>query len=197
MNFLRSEKFKIPFLSAVLVAFGITFCVSPIDSFGTIEVVCAVLLNLVGIVFVIAFCFAPDFARSAGQLFVGAVSIAIGIIIAFVPSTLVLGACVLGGVLGTHRILLAVDTKTLGDKKYYIDLIFGLIIYVLSMVLLVLNMTALPENIVIIAMGACMIAFGVMLCLVTFALKRNNANLVKLLEDCGVYFDENSENQAE
>lgn len=193
MNFLKSEKFKVSAVSIILVALGIALCVASEDLLGSIEIACAILSILVGVIFLLAFCFAPDFARNLGQILVGIFAMAIGTMIIFVPSTLVLGVCVFGGILGTKRITLSVDTKILGDKKFYIDFIFGILIYVLSVSILVLNMVLSSSRLVILLLGIGMIIIGVLYVVVTFALKRNNENLVKLINDSGYEILDNSD----
>ncbi len=194
MSILLKEKARVILTSIVAIILGILFCAIPGKSLDALEMFVAGVLIFVGVVYVLGFCFAPEFSKEASILIIGMVAIALGILVLFIPSSLVLGIGLIAGLTGLKRLGLAIDAKYLGDKNWWIDLIFGLGVFILGMLLIIFRCTSIAVNAVMIYMGATLIVFGIMNLVLIFALKREVTKFKKLFKS---YIDKNEEISGE
>ena len=110
------------------------------------------------------------------------VAIALGILVMFIPSSLVLGIGLIAGLTGLKRLGLAIDARYLGDRNWWIDLVFGLAVFVLGMLLIIFRCTSIAVNAVMIYMGVALIVYGIMNLVLIFALKREITKFKKLFK---------------
>lgn len=183
MKIFFNEKFRVILISMLMVALGIVFCVVPEKSMNAIELIIAVGLVLVGMVYIFGFCFAPDFAKEARILLIGLLATALGILVIFVPSALVLGIGIIYGYAGLSRIGLSIDEKLAGDRSWWIEFASGIIVFALSLSLIILRSTSIAASIVMIYMGSCLIAMGVFNLVLVFALKRGTERIKKMIKE--------------
>lgn len=182
MNILKKEKTRVVITSVLMIVLGILFCALPEQSLSTLETIVAAVLIFVGIIYIIGFCFAPDFSREASLLIVGLLATALGIMVIFVPSSLVLGIGLFAGFSGLRRIGFSIDSKYMGDRNWWIDLAYGLFVFVLGVLLIIFRCTSIAVNAVMIYMGVSLLIEGIMNLVLVFALKREVTKFKRLLK---------------
>lgn len=172
MNIFQKGNLRVIISAVVMIVLGILFCVLPEQSLNTLEIVVSGLLIFIGMVNIFAFSFAPGFSREGGILFLGIISLGLGVFIIFVPSSLILGLGLYTGFIGIKRVMLATNLKAVGDRNWWVDLAVGILVFVLGVLLIVLRCTNLAINAVMIYMGVSLLLEGILDLVMLFAFKR-------------------------
>lgn len=197
MNIFQKGKLQVIISAVVMIILGILFCALPEKSLNTLEVVVAGTLIFIGMINIFAFCFAPDFSRESGILLIGIIGIGLGVLVIFVPNSLVLALGIYTAFSGIKRVLYSIDLKTFGERNWWIDLSVGLFAFVLGVLLIVLRGTSLANNAVMIFMGVSLLLEGVLDLVMLFVLKREVAKFKKIFNSDMVEIEKTEKSDIE
>lgn len=188
MNFFKREKVRLIAMSCLFIIFGILFCVIPNKSLSVIETISAVCLIVFGLISLFSYCFTPILFRDSSTLVKSIVAIMLGLLISFIPTFFVFVVGLIVAFNGLERFGYALDVKEVGDKKWWIDFIAGLIIFALGVTAVILCNTSVASNIVMIYFGISLILDGLINIILIFALHREIAKVKKFVKSNGEDF---------
>lgn len=171
-KFVKKERIKLTIYSIFLVVFGMLFILIPNKSINILEIITATCLIIYGIVGLLGYCVSPIFIRDPLQLLEALIAIVFGALLDFFPSLFILGIGLFIMFGGLKHFILSLEIREKGDKNWWIDSIFGLIISGLGLAVAILCNTSVAERITSIMLGVSMIISGLMYFIMIFALKR-------------------------
>lgn len=154
------KKLESVIISAALIVVGLLFCVLPSSVIDIIETVILVGVLIYGGVCMLVYCFTPADFRNNAHLFKAAISLCLGLLLIFVRSFFVsvFGLVIL--VSGVKTALSSRVYKAVGDKKWYMELLIGLLLFVLGTVVIILSNTNVAKKIVLIILGLSLVIQG-------------------------------------
>lgn len=177
-NILKKKRYEIIIMSAVYIIFGILFCVLPNQMLGILETIIAFCCLVYGCFFMFVYLVTPDVFRDYETIIKSVLAIVIGLLLVFVKSFFVMAIGVLLAMTGVKDILNARAYKLLDDKKWWSDLVVGIILIVAGVALFVLCNTSVATKIVMIFMGLTLIIDGVANLAFIFVVHKNIKQLV-------------------
>jgi hypothetical protein len=188
MNFLKREKVNSVVLSCVFIVLGLLFCIVPNKSLSIIETIASVCLIAFGVVSLFLYCFTPILFRDSSSLVNAILAICLGLLISFIPSFFVFGVGLVVAFNGLERFGYSLDLKEVGDKKWWIDCVSGIIIFALGITTVILCNTSVASSILMIYFGISIILDGVINLTLIFALHREITKVKKFVKSNGEGF---------
>lgn len=174
-----NENIKVILFNIFLIIFGVLFCAMPQKFVGILEIIVSIFLILYGLINLFGYCFAPTFLKEPFMLFESIVLIVAGFLIDIVSNLfiLVLGIIIL--VFGIKRIVSAIEIKSLNNKNWWVDLVFGIVICLLGMLVSILCYTKIVQSAVIILLGASLMFSGIINLIIAFTLRKQIKKLAE------------------
>ncbi len=183
MNFIKKEKTKTIIVSALLILFGILFCLLPQKFVNAIETALSVFLIIYGLFLIISYCVQPLIYRNSTTIVEGIAIICIGVLLALIPSLFVLGIGIAILISGLKTFGYAFDVKEIGDKHWWVDLVSGAFVFALGITIVVLCNTKTATNILMIMLGLSLAVKVVINLILVFALHREFKKVKKFIKE--------------
>lgn len=154
------KKLESVIISAALVVVGLLFCVLPTNIIEIIETVVLVGVLIYGGVCMLIYCFTPADFRNNVYLFKAMISLCVGLLLMFVRSFFVSAFGLVILVSGVKTAMSSRVYKAVGDKKWYMELIAGLVLSILGALVIVISNLDVIRKLVFILLGATLIVQG-------------------------------------
>ncbi len=177
MKKLNRYKVKIIIFSALLIIFGILFCLLPESAISVLGIIISVFLIAWGVFLIFGYCVAPKELQEPFELMEGVVLLVVGIVIDLVPTLFVLAVGLVVMCLGLRQVFAAWTTKNLGEKYWYIDFTISFIIFVFGLLISIFCGTKIAKTAISIMLGIDMIISGIFYLVLVFVLHRKVSNL--------------------
>ncbi len=160
INIIERKRIELIVISAIYIVIGILFCVLPNQMLEILETVICVGCMVYGVFFMFVYLVTPDIFKDYATILKAIIAIAFGLLLIFVKSFFVMAVGAVIIFTGVKNILSAKAYKTLGDKKWWTDLVAGIIYIVAGVTLIVLCNTDVATKVVMIYMGLSLIVTG-------------------------------------
>lgn len=154
------KKLESVIISAALVVVGLLFCVLPTNIIEIIETVVLVGVLVYGGVCMLIYCFTPADFRNNVYLFKAMISLCVGLLLMFVRSFFVSAFGLVILVSGVKTAMSSRVYKAVGDKKWYMELIAGIVLSILGALVIVISNLDVIRKLVFILLGATLIVQG-------------------------------------
>lgn len=154
------KKLESVIISAALIVVGLLFCILPVSVVEIIETVILVGVLIYGGVCMLIYCFTPADFRDNTYLFKAMIALCLGLLLIFVRSFFVSAFGLVILVSGVKTALSSRVYKAVGDKKWYMELLVGILLFALGAVVIVLSNTHVARKIVLILLGLSLIVQG-------------------------------------
>lgn len=162
MNLTKKEKVQTLLPPCLFIVFGILFCVIPNEFLSIVETILAVGLIGYGLVCVILYCFTSSQFRNTSHLVLAVITICLGFLVSLIPSFFIFGIGLIVLTNGIARIKIANDLKVAEVSKWWIELIFGIVILLIGLVIVVMCNTKIAREILMIIFGVSLLVNGIL-----------------------------------
>ncbi len=168
------KKLESIIISAALIVIGLLFCVLPTNIIEIIETIVLIGVLVYGGICMLVYCFTPADFRNNTYLLKAMISLCLGLLLMFVRSFFISAFGLVVLVSGVKTILSARVYKAVGDRKWYMELIAGLVLSVLGAIVIVISNLNVVRKIAFILLGATLIIQGVINMMFMFWLRAEN-----------------------
>lgn len=182
LDFFKQEKIKTIIISSVMIVLGILLCVIPEKSLNVLEMISAIGLILFGTISIVIYCFTPVLFRDIVMLIKSIVSLGLGVMILFIPSFFVFGIGLIVAISGLEKFGGAIDHKNNDSKRWIVDLVFGIFVFMLGTATVVLCNTSVASNILMLYFGISIAVDGVASLILVFVLNRKVKKVKEIIE---------------
>lgn len=172
MKRLEKEQIKPVLIYSVFIVLGLLFCLLPGRMMNTIETLVCVGLLVYGLINIFAYCLVSSDIRDPMKLVKGTIATAVALLLVFINALFIISIGLVIVISGVNYIMVAVKDKRVGDKKWWIGLIVGIIITLLGVAVVVLCNTKIARQIVMIIFGGALIVDGAVRLVFMFASKK-------------------------
>ncbi len=179
---IKKEQIKSIVLSSVCIVLGILFCIIPLKMHMFVETVVCFAILLYGIAAIVVYCLWNAEDKSMTLLIKGAAATAVGLLLIFVPALLVVCMGLIVVLSGAIYIKSAILDKKAGDTKWWIAVIFGVVLAVLGIITIILYNTAVGAKIAMIIYGITIILDGSVRLFYTFVIQKELHSLFEKQE---------------
>ena len=180
------KKLESIIISSAIIIVGILFCALPTNVIEIIETIVLVAVLLYGGICMLIYCLTPADFRNNAHLIKAMIALCVGLLLMFVRSFFVsvFGLIIL--VSGVRTMITSKTYKAVGDKKWWVELIIGLVLSVLGLVVVILSNTNLAKKFVMIMLGLSLIIQGVINFAFMFLIRKEATQIIteeKITED--------------
>lgn len=182
LDAIKKEQIKSIVLSSVCIVLGILFCIIPLKMHMFVETVVCFAVLLYGIAAIVVYCLWNSEEKSMTLLIKGAAATAVGLLLIFVPALLVVCMGLIVVLSGAIYIKSAILDKKAGDDKWWIAVIFGVVLSVLGIITIILYNTAVGAKIAMIIYGITIILDGSVRLFYTFVIQKELHSLFEKQE---------------
>lgn len=183
LDFFKQEKIRTIIISSIMIVLGVLLCVIPEKSLNVLEVISAIGLILFGTISIVIYCFTPILFRDVMMLVRSIVGLGIGVLILFIPSFFVFGIGFIVAISGLEKFGDAIDHKDESKKKWIIDLVVGLFIFMLGTATVVLCNTSVASNILMLYFGISIAVDGIVNLIWVLVLHRKVKKVKKIIDE--------------
>ena len=155
------KKLESVIISAAVIIVGLLFCVLPTSVVEIIETIVLVAVLVYGGVCMLVYCFTPADFRNNSYLFKAMISLCLGLLLIFVRSFFVSAFGLVILVSGVKTALSSRVYKAVGDKKWWMELLVGVLLFALGAMVIILSNTHVAKKLVLILLGLSLIIQGV------------------------------------
>ncbi len=159
-NIIERKRIELIVVSAIYIVLGILFCVLPNQMLEILETIVCVGCMAYGALCMFIYIVTPDIFRDYTTILKAIIAIAFGLLLIFVKSFFVMAIGVVIVLTGVKNIFSAKAYKLLGDKKWWTDLVAGIVYIAAGITLIVLCNTNVATKAVMIYMGLSLIVNG-------------------------------------
>lgn len=173
------NKYESIIISAVIIVVGILFCALPesvIDGFETFVLFVALLY---GTICMIVYCLMPAEVRSVGLVLKSLIAIVLGVLLLFIRSFFILSLGIILIVSGVKIISVARLYKIMHDKKWWIELVWGVFVIALGATISVLCNTSVAKKLVLVLLGVSLILQGLFNFAEMFLIRKETKELIE------------------
>ncbi len=181
-EFIIMEKTKTICLALVMIVFGILFISVPETSFDVTIKILAGILTIVGAIWLIGYFLFFKEQIDASQFIDGAFYLGLGLLLFYVPDLYIAIIGIVLSVVGIQYMGSAFDQKRAKAKGWWVDLVYGLVEFVIGATLVILRYSSATHSAVMIYFGVSLILDGLFILAALFTLKRTAKEIKKAIE---------------
>ena len=180
-NYLALERTKAIMLAVLIIVFGVLFVALPETAFDIVVQIMGWLFVIVGLIWIISYFVDFKLHLTSIQFVNGALFVCLGVLLLYVPSIYLAIIGLAMAFIGIQYIGSAFEQKKQGEKSWWIDLIYGLVEFILGAVLIVLRYSSVAQTAIMIYLGVSLIIDGIFILVALFTLKKMAKNMKKAL----------------
>lgn len=182
-NIIERKRIELIVVSALYIVLGILFCVLPNQMLEILETIICIGCMVYGIFFMFVYVVTPDVFKDYGTILKAIISIAFGLLLIFVKSFFVMAVGVVIILSGVKDIFSSKAYKLLGDKKWWTDLVAGIVYIAAGVTLIVLCNTNVATKAVMIYMGLSLIVNGLVNYAFMFLIHRRVKQVKEVIQE--------------
>lgn len=173
------NKYESIIISAVIIVVGILFCALPESVIGGFETFVLFAALLYGTICMIIYCLMPAEVRSTELVLKSLIAIVLGVLLLFIRSFFIFSLGLILIVNGAKVINVARLYKIMNDKKWWIELVWGLFVIILGVTIAVLCNTSVAKKLVLVLLGASLILQGVFNFAEMFLIRKETKQIIE------------------
>ena len=182
-NIIERKRIELIVVSALYIVLGILFCVLPNQMLEILETIICIGCMVYGIFFMFVYVVTPDVFKDYGTILKAIIAIAFGLLLIFVKSFFVMAVGVVIILSGVKDIFSSKAYKLLGDKKWWTDLVAGIVYIAAGVTLIVLCNTNVATKAVMIYMGLSLIVNGLVNYAFMFLIHRRVKQVKEVIQE--------------
>ena len=182
-NIIERKRIELIVVSALYIVLGILFCVLPNQMLEILETIICIGCMVYGIFFMFVYVVTPDVFKDYGTILKAIIAIAFGLLLIFVKSFFVMAVGVVIILSGVKDIFSSKAYKLLGDKKWWTDLVAGIVNIAAGVTLIVLCNTNVATKAVMIYMGLSLIVNGLVNYAFMFLIHRRVKQVKEVIQE--------------
>ena len=182
-NIIERKRIELIVVSALYIVLGILFCVLPNQMLEILETIICIGCMVYGVFFMFVYVVTPDVFKDYGTILKAIIAIAFGLLLIFVKSFFVMAVGVVIILSGVKDIFSSKAYKLLGDKKWWTDLVAGIVYIAAGVTLIVLCNTNVATKAVMIYMGLSLIVNGLVNYAFMFLIHRRVKQVKEVIQE--------------
>lgn len=182
-NIIERKRIELIVVSALYIVLGILFCVLPNQMLEILETIICIGCMVYGVFFMFVYVVTPDVFKDYGTILKAIIAIAFGLLLIFVKSFFVMAVGVVIILSGVKDIFSSKAYKLLGDKKWWTDLVAGIVYIAAGITLIVLCNTNVATKAVMIYMGLSLIVNGLVNYAFMFLIHRRVKQVKEVIQE--------------
>ena len=157
----KKENLKNTILTLLYLAFGISFCVTPVKMFNYVESALCFILLAAGIVCVLIYSLMSTDDKIVKLLVYGVIGLVLGLCMMLVPRLFGVLLSIVIGYSGISMIISGLKLKKAGQKTWITDFVIGVVVTALSVTTIVLSGTNAGKGITSVFFGVILLINGI------------------------------------